>query len=208
MKKIIGTALGIGMLLASVAPSFAYHHNGVNNRVEMIDTGPFSDNIVRINKDRRLNVNTNQTANVKNNVNSQSNSGGNVILGNTKVLGAGGTGNAISEVIIDNQVNGSETYIEGCGCEEDTKVELDQTGPGSNNRVVINANSTTTVNTNQNAKVENNVNSQTNTGGNMMIGNTKVEGTGSNGKAKSSVGIANWLNSSVTMINLGPYPDP
>src|SRR3990167_638342 len=158
MKKIIGTALGLGMILAAAAPSFAATNVTLNN------TGPFSRNRVRVERGTTTNVNNVQFALVKNKVDSDVNTGGNSALLNTNVTGGGGTGNATSNITVNNTVNTALTAIDGCGCpEDDVTVSMENTGPFSKNRVYVNDSSATTVNNIQLGFVKNKIDSDVNT---------------------------------------------
>ena len=196
MKKILGTALGLGMILAAAAPSFAATNVTMNN------TGPYSINRVRVLKGTTTKVNNLQGAFVYNKVKSENNTGGNSATLNTNVTGGGGTGNATSNVTVENNVNGALTEITGCGCPEgETNVDMSNTGPYSTNKVKIDDSSTTTVNNVQLGIVINRIRSNNNTGGNSATLNTNVT-TASTGDATSDVGVVNWINTSDT--HIGP----
>ena len=199
MKKLISAALGAGMLLVTVSPIFA------KVTVKLTDTGPLSNNNVWTNQASNLAVGNTNNAMVTNRTISVSNTGLNLNILNTKVLGTGGNGKAKSKVEIGNSVNNTATVINECStCDEDTTVELDQTGPLSNNVVGVTTNKNISVSNVNNAIVTNEVISVANSGLNVSLGNTKVEGTGSTGDAKSVVGILNNVNSSQTYINAVP----
>ena len=194
-NKIFGSILGIGMLFASAAPGIAA------NRVEFIDTGFLSNNKTTIRNNRSLNVTNNQTANVTNDIESESETGENSYILNNKVLGPGGTGNATSNVTVTNLLNYQDTNIQGCGCEGDNEAIIDQTGPLSNNEIVINNDQNVTVSNNQEGRVTNLIKSEAETGENSYFGNTKVDGVGKTGNASSTVTVINDLNTSFTTIN-------
>src|SRR3989344_3259291 len=104
MKKLIGTALGLGMILAAAAPSFAATNVTMNN------TGPYSINRVRVLKGTTTKVNNLQGAFVYNKVKSENNTGGNSATLNTNVTTAS-TGDATSDVGVVNWINTSDTHI-------------------------------------------------------------------------------------------------
>lgn len=194
MKKLIGTALGIGMILAAAAPSFAATNVTLNN------TGPFANHWITILKGKSIRVNNIQAAKVKNTVNNTVNTGNNTVTLNTNATGGGSTGNATSNVTINNTVNGALTEITGCGCPEgNTDVSMSNTGPYSTQNVTVNETSNITVNNLQFAKVKNNVWQNINTGGNSATLNTNVSGI-STGDASSNVVVDNWVNSTSTTI--------
>src|SRR3989338_9185733 len=196
MKKLIGTVLGIGMILAAAAPSFAATNVTLNN------TGPFANHWITILKGRTIGVNNIQAAKIKNTVNNTVNTGNNTATLNTNVTGGIGTGNATSNVTINNTVNGALTTVEGCLCQDsDTNVDMSNTGPYSTQNVTVNETSNITVNNLQFAKVKNKVFQNINTGGNNAILNTNVSGIAT-GDASSDVVVDNVVNVSET--NIGP----
>ncbi len=101
MKKILGAAVGVGMLLATVVPTFAAYNK---------NTGPGS---INVNADVKLNVvrvRTENNAFVMNEVTSVVNSGGNSANFNTKA-GNVKSGDATSCTYIYNNVNQNNTVI-------------------------------------------------------------------------------------------------
>ena len=196
MNKILGSALGIGMLMASALPALAATNVTLNN------TGPFATHRIRIFKGTNTAVNNIQAAKVKNTVNNTVNTGNNTVSLNTNATGGIGTGNATSNVTVNNSVNGALTNITGCGCpEEDTTVEMSNTGPYSTQNVTVNETSNITVNNIQFAKVKNRIFQNVNSGGNSATLNTNVSGV-TTGDASSDVAVENVVNVSET--NIGP----
>lgn len=195
MKKIIGAAFGVGLVLATIAPAFAA------NTVRIRDTGAESWNIGGIVKLRRTTVNNPQNATVTNNVSASTNTGGNEVKYNTKVLGDVKSGNATSVVDVLTDVNNSDIEVNGCGCEGDTKVVIDQTGYKSKNIAFVVDSQEINVNNRQDARVVNNVSSSVNTGGNVTSYNTKVDGGVSSGNANSTTIVTTYANTSTIKIN-------
>lgn len=195
MKKIISAAFGVALFLASAAPSFAA------NSVRIIDTGSQSLNFGAIVKLRRTTVDNPQTANVTNNVTTNTTSGGNEVKNNTKVLGDISSGKADSLTDVYTDVNNSDIEVNGCGCDEDTRVKIDQTGYKSLNVAVVVDVQSITVNNKQDARVINNVTSNTNSGGNVTKNNTKIDGGVSSGNAVSVTNVATFANTSTIKIS-------
>ncbi|KKS98695.1 MAG: hypothetical protein UV73_C0001G0216 [Candidatus Gottesmanbacteria bacterium GW2011_GWA2_43_14] len=196
MKKIISAAFGTAIFLASASPSFAA------NTVRIIDTGAESWNIGAIVKLRRTTVSNPQNATVTNNVTSNVNSGKNKVEYNTKVLGDVGTGDATSTTDVLTQVNDSTIEVNGCGCDEDTTVKIDQTGYKSKNIAVVVDTQEIRVNNRQDARVVNNISSSANSGENVTSYNTKVDGGISTGNASSTTIVTTVANTS--SITVGP----
>ena len=76
----------------------------------MSNTGPYSNNKVKIDDSSTTTVNNIQFAFVKNRINSNTNTGGNSATLNTNVTTAS-TGDATSDVGVVNWINTSETHI-------------------------------------------------------------------------------------------------
>lgn len=168
------------------------------------DTGYRSFNLAKVEKKSITKASTYQAAFVANGVSSSQNTGGNIVAGNTKVYGAGGTGDANTTVKIKNDVNNSYTEVNGgCGCESNNKAVNDQTGAKSVNIAVVENKTVVKAETTQEAVVVNEVQTETNTGGNIVVGNTVVVGGGSTGDATTNVTIRNDVNDSTTLVNAG-----
>ncbi len=196
MKKLFSAAVGVGMLLTAVTPAFA------KVTVNIKDTGFLSSNNVLTNENRNLRVTNTNNALLTNRTISVSNSGLNLDILNNKVSGSGTTGKAVSQVTMENQLNGTVTAIQECnGCDDEISVSLDQTGPLSRNNVSVSTNKNISVTNNNNATVTNEVISVANSGLNVKFGNTADTNSGSSGDAKSEVAIGNYLNTSETYIN-------
>lgn len=201
MKKLIGIGMGVAMMALAAVPAIAA------NNVTIGTTGPGSINSVFLNNRRSVKVNNFNAAFVVNNQTSTTGTGGNIISGNTNVTGGTGAGNATSNTTVDNQINGSITAINDCGCVPgDTNVTVNTTGPGSTNNVTVDNSNKVKVNNIQLAVVFNRVSSTTTTGGNSITNNTIAGGGGSSGNASSETRVTNWLNTSSTYINAVPTP--
>ncbi|OGF98891.1 hypothetical protein A2153_00705 [Candidatus Gottesmanbacteria bacterium RBG_16_38_7b] len=195
MKKIISAAFGTALFLASAAPSFAA------NSISIIDTGAESWNIGAVLKLRRTEVRNPQTAKVTNSITNNVNSGHNQVNNNTKVLGDVASGDATSLTDVLTDVNNSDITVNGCGCEEDNDITIDQTGYKSKNIAVIVDAQSIKVNNRQNATIVNTVNNNVNSGYNQTNNNTRVEGGVSSGNASSTTIITNVANTSAITVN-------
>jgi len=195
VKKIISAAFSAALFLAAVTPSLAA------DRVRIIDTGAQSWNIGGVVRVKRTVVTNPQNAAITNNVNSNTNSGGNEVQFNTKVLGDVSSGKATSYLDVYTDVNNSDIEINGCGCEEDTNVLIEQTGYQSKNVALVVDAQSISVNNTQDGRVVNNISSSANSGGNKTNYNTKVDGGVSSGNAKTTTFVDTWANTSVITIN-------
>lgn len=204
IKKIVGVTFGIGILLATAVPTFA------QDSATNTDTGPGSVNNVKVKRTVKTRALTLQGSLVLNPVNVTSNTGGDQTIGNTKVFGdetGSGSGSATTGVALTNGVNTSFSDVTGCDvCGTGGTASNDQTGPGSVNNSEVNTRVKTTATTVQLGVVVNRINVSANTGGNQIIGNTKVTGAGSTGSATTNVAIDNEVNYSETNINTAPTP--
>ena len=200
MKKILGSAIGIGMLFASAIPTFAATNTTINI------TGPDSYNKIKIEKNTRVKVNNLQFAYVKNSIHNNTNTGDNKVKDNTIVTGSGiQTGNATSNTTVNNTVNTAFTVVDNCGCDKDTEASIGTTGPDSTNKVYVYENSSVKVNNVQFGVVKNYVHSSNSTGGNKISHNTNVAGGITTGDASSNVVVDNWVNSAET--HVGPVTE-
>lgn len=195
MRKIISAAFGAALFLASASPSFA------DSEVRIIDTGYKSWNIGAVVKLRRTTISNPQTANVQNNITTNTNSGENNTNNNTKVLGDVGSGDASSVTDVLTEVNRSKIRVNGCGCEDRNDVLIDQTGAESKNIAVIVDAQSISVNNTQNATIVNNISTNTNSGKNNTNNNTRIEGGVTSGNASSTTIVTNLANSSTIVVN-------
>lgn len=201
MKKIIGLGSGLVLLALSAVPAIAA------TNVSVSTTGPWSNTNVWVGASRKITVNNSQNAIVVNNVTSDVNTGNNSSMYNTQA-GSTTTGNATSNLVVDNQLNGTVTQVNDCPCEggDNQTVNVSFTGPFSTQNIGINARRTTTVDNVQAAGAENNIGSGVNTGNNSSMFNTEAGASHTTGHASSFHQITNWLNTSSTFINVPVGP--
>lgn len=200
MNKIIGSIMGVGMIFASALPAFAA--TSATNTF----TGPDSYNKINISRTWKTRVNNYQSAYVKNDINSENNTGDNKIKKNTVVEVNGiTTGNATSNTTVTNNVNGAVALISGCGCQNDVTAANDTTGPYSTNKIYISDSHTVKVTNVQDAVVKNYISSNNDTGGNSVSYNTVAGGGITTGDASSNVTVENFVNAAETVIGpVGP----
>lgn len=109
-------------------------------------------------------------ANIENNVNTSTETGGNTTSDNTGGDVAILTGDASQNLEIDNSLNSSS--VDAPCCPSGLSVEVSGNGEGSVNEVGVENNSTSQISISQNANIENNANGSANTGDNQAEDNT------------------------------------
>lgn len=185
MKKLIASGSVVAMLFVTTAPAFAdTAQNGT--------TGPLSRNYGVTVDVNLMSVRTRQTSNTLNLVGSNAASGNVTSSFNTKG-GSGTSGNAISEVGVENKVM-QISHVNTCPCapEGTNTAKNTVTGPLSTNIAVVADVNLTSVKTVQNSNIVNMVSSSANTGNVHSDFNT-VGGSAKSGNATSYVGISNMV---------------
>jgi len=194
MKKLIGAAMGVGLLLATVVPTFAADCTVTN-------TGPFSDkNTCKVRNNKTVNYAQFNNAKVTKTQVGVSNSGLNSQLLNTNVSGGGITSDdAESKMKSLTDVNSTDLAVDQSagGTSNGT---ITNTGPFSSNTVKITANKTADIAVFNNANVTETLVSVANSGGNSTSLNTNASGEIDAGKATSKVKSETYVN--YTTVNI------
>lgn len=186
VKKLITTAIGAGLVLATVAPAFAA--NLCANQI----TGPSSFNICTRSLTKAKTVTLNNTGTLTHSVNSLSNSGNNTANNNTSG-GTVGAGSASSGVVKQASLNtGSVTATQSDPVNDEQGLN-DTTGPSSNNTVTFITSKSLTLSLHNSGSVAQTVNSTANSGGNSASMNT-IGGMVTTGTATSDVSIISIMN--------------
>lgn len=193
MKKLLGTILGLALLLAVTGQAQASSSGNST-------TGPGSVNIAKVKNIKITKTATLQGALVFNNVNSFQGTGGNQTNGNTVVGGGSTSGGADNGIMLTNNVNTARTTVTTSPVDV-SSAGNSVTGPGSVNVAKVENVSVTKTATVQLGVVVNNVSSFQGTGGNQTNGNTVAGGGSTSGDACLTTIIDNNVNSSTTVIN-------
>ena len=192
MKKDIGSmAFAAGLLLMSGVPAMAKEYCG--NKI----TGPFSYNRCKIDNEKKIYIDLDQRAKVKNYVHTDFNTGNNSEY-TTKAKGGHTSGDVDADVKIYNDVNSANLLIAQGGDGNGQKGSNYVTGPFSLNTVEIKDKAKIDVDLNQNAYVKNDVTVNANTGSQCKF--TTICNTGSSGDIDSDVKIVNKVNDAVLTV--------
>lgn len=186
VKKLITTAIGAGMVLATIAPAFAA--NICNNQT----TGPSSWNKCERTLNKLKTLTINNSGNVTHNVSARFNTGNNTASNNTSG-GTIGTGGATGSVVKAASLNtGNITATQTDPASDDQGLN-DTTGPSSNNTVNITTNKTITLGVNNSGNVTQDVSFRVNTGNNTANTNT-IGGMITTGDAMGDVSVVTIMN--------------
>jgi hypothetical protein len=109
--------------------------NGGSTDVVISGNGSFSDNRVRLNSDPSVTLVQDNNAYVVNTVDSNAKTGGNDANDNTGGDVTVRTGSALSDTLVDNQVNFNAADVD-CGCVSDVFAKIAGNGTGSDNKIV------------------------------------------------------------------------
>jgi hypothetical protein len=156
--------------------------------IAVTDNGSGSANEIVVNVQQETSVGQANEANVENQIDSETNTGGNTINQTTSDLATIDTGSISENVTVENSLNQSNTNL-GC-CAQDTNVSVVNNGAGSENSVGVNIESSTSINIQNTAKVTNLIDGNANTGFNKIL-NTNGDSTIKTGNILVSGGIQN-----------------
>lgn len=195
MKKYIAIASSVALLAANILPAVAAN-TCVNGT-----TGPFSDNYCTISNSSNVKVNNVNDAQIRNNVSTEANTGGNSASYNT-LGGSVSTGDAVLSTGVFNVANVNTTTISGGPAASGNSGVNEITGPESDNRIEINNARKVDVYNSNTATVNNRVNTRANTGDNVADYNTgpAVVDTGN---ATLMTTVQNHVNDSATAVSAG-----
>jgi len=162
----LSTICSAAMVAVFFAPSV---HANTSARID--GNGAFSDNSIHISSNNTTRISQDNTANINNTVNANANTGGNSSGFNTGGDTRSDTGDAQTNVRIDNDVNKNVLSVDGCGCNNnDTHLSITGNGAFSENKIHADQNKTLDIDQNNDAHIDNHVNANTNTGDNNSSG--------------------------------------
>lgn len=208
-KQVVGV-LATGVILAQVVSPlavFATDEGSANSGTTLVITGngEKSVNGVKVNTNQNTTVSQENDARVTNHVTSNSNSGGNTAKGTTGGNVVMDTGNATSNVNVENLLNKNVADVNCCD-KGNTDVVIAGNGEQSKNTVTLDENngngkdpSGNSIYQNNYAEVENKVESNANSGDNKAKSITGgsvaiLTGEATAKAAVSTVANANWAN--------------
>lgn len=196
-KKQIVAALSAGSMLFSTATSaFAattleISGNGTDSKSNIVTENSGSTTVLQSN-----------TAVVTNNITSNSNTGDNSASKNTGGDVAVRTGDAKTEVKVENNLNSNTAHVDCCA-NGDTDVVVSGNGYDSDNKVVVKDARDNSIYQNNEAKVENAVEAKANTGKNDTDKNTGGDVLVSTGDAQTKVDVSTAANSNWAVVGGG-----
>lgn len=189
VKKILTGALGLGMVLSTVAPAFAA-------RVSVFNTGQGSIVDARVDRVKTLLLDLTNDYDLNHSVTANQTTGGNEADNNTgSGLSAAGnvTGNHTSQVEANTtNVDIDASDNETCNCVDE--VTVNTTGQDSTVNAVVDSSKTVNVTVSNSGSVNNTFTSIVNTGGNTANNNTG-NGTALGGDVSIMSMITTKLNS-------------
>ena len=163
--------------------------------LEVTGNGDGAESVVNITQTSETTVVQQNSADINNDVQTTSDTGGNDASGNSGDVNIA-TGNSLTDLNITNSANSTIATV-GC-CEGDTAIAISGNGSESQNSITTNLANSNTLVVNNNALVTNTVNGYSNSGnntansngGNVSIdtGNVKVRGEVINGPVNSFAG--------------------
>ena len=126
------------MVLNVATPAFA-------TTIEISGNGSYSDSEVDVEQEQKTEVNQYNTADIKNSIDVNSNTGDNEAEDNTGGNVGIDTGDATADVDVSNLANFNAAELEGCGCIDDLLVKIAGNGADSDNDATVNLTSRTIV---------------------------------------------------------------
>ena len=162
------TAFATGaVLLNALAPLAA-----ADTTLTLTGNGSGSSSTAAVNATTTTNVVQTNTADISNNINVQSNTGGNSADNNTGGNVGVQSGDATSDISVSNAANSNVASLTNCNCNNDVNATISGNGTGSQNEVALNNSSTTGLYQTNVAEITNNVNVDSKTGHNSADNNT------------------------------------
>jgi hypothetical protein len=168
--------------------------NGGAYNVTVDGNGVGSDNNVNLNKANQTFLNQDNNANIKNNVDAKANTGKNDASYNTGGDSIIVTGDARTNVAVDNKANVNFATIGGGNGSEGSSVRVTGNGAFSDSDVTLDNSSAIVLDQSNNARIRNDIDAKAKTGNNSEGFNTGGENAISTGDATTRVGVDNAVN--------------
>lgn len=195
LQKKLASAIAAGAILFNTAiPILAQ-----STELVVIGNGAETDNDIQISQVSTTSVVQTNVASISNDVDADSDTGGNDASYNTGGAVSVKTGDASTGVGISNTANSNVAEIEGC-CAADVSVEVSGNGWDSDNTAKLNLVNTTEVFQTNFAKIKNEVDADSDTGDNDAKYNTGGDVSIETGDADTAVLIENKANSNSARI--------
>jgi len=195
----LATAIATGAVLLNALAPLAL----ADTSLDVTGNGSFSDNAVNVSSNNNTTVSQNNNANVRNNVSTNIDTGHNQASDNTGGDVFVSSGNAASNVDIQNSLNSNKAIVNGGNTSGDTSVLVGGNGSRSDNTVNLNNGGNTRLAQNNTANVTNNVSTRENTGFNTANENTGGNTTVWSGDAHSGVFLDTRANANIAEVSGG-----
>jgi hypothetical protein len=200
LKKIFSLIVTFSLIFSVFSPAVFAATTDISGN------GSYSENTVNIIKEEEKTVVQDNSASIKNFINSEANSGGNMASNNTGGDTSLLTGNAITSVEVSNMANLNQASIEDCdGCSNDEPVNISGNGSSSENSVTKLTCDDIAVFQDNYANLNNFINANAKTGYNDVNGNTGGDVAVSTGAAGASILVDNMANANIA--NIGGAAD-
>lgn len=195
-KRKLITAIATGALLLNAFAPLAF----ADTTIQISGNGTNSTNNADVNITQNTTVVQNNNATVTNNVSANADTGGNKAKDNTGGSVSIDTGDASTNVTVNNTLNQNQADVQCCDL-GDTTVKISGNGSDTNNTANLTSNNTTNVYQSNNAKVKNYIYADADTGGNKAKDNTGGSVSITTGDADTNVDASTTANSN--MANVG-----
>jgi hypothetical protein len=177
LQRKITTALATGAVLANALVPMTFANTtgstGGSTSLTISGNGSDSDSNIDVNRDNKTTVNQTNVADVRNNIDVDSDTGGNSASDNTGGDVQVRTGNASTNVEVNNLLNSNQLDVANCGgCAGDLDVVISGNGSDSDNDVDVDFDNDVRVNQTNVADVDNDVDVDADTGNNDVDDNT------------------------------------
>ncbi|HWA51867.1 MAG TPA: hypothetical protein VG895_02350 [Patescibacteria group bacterium] len=198
IKKIFAIVSTAALVFASVTPAFA-------DTITISGNGSDSNNNANVSVTQTTQVSQSNSATISNNVSSSANSGDNNASHNTGGDASVDTGNAKTNVTVNNAVNSNVANVSNCGCSTgDLDVNVTGNGDKSQNTANTQVKNQTELTQTNSADVNNNVkNVSANSGDNHASDNTGGSVSVSTGNATTNVSVTTNANQNVAQVGNG-----
>lgn len=196
-KQIFSVIAAGTMVLNLATPVLA------DSTIEISGNGKNSDSTVNLDQNHSTTVTQSNVANISNNVDVKSNTGGNNAKDNTGGNVKVETGDATTKVTVNNTANTNSANVDCCAAGGNTDVLISGNGKNSDNTVKLNQNNDTTLTQQNNADVKNKVNVDSNTGDNDAEDNTGGDVSIKTGDTDTTVKVGTTANANWAQIGGG-----
>ena len=194
LKTKIASSIAIASVVAAMAAPAAF----ADTNIVIKDNGADSTNKVTVENENSVHVSQSNTTSVTNVVETEVNTGGNVVSKNTGGDSSIETGNVTTKVNITNYGSTNTANVNPCGCPTgDLTIKIKDNGADSYNKVKVEMENKVWVHQSNTTTFTNVVGTTVNTGDNKVKKNTGGTSSITTGNVKTKVKITNTGSSNV-----------